>query len=178
MTPLHMSLFLLLFQQLRNHFCTDLPHPQILRNVCPHPLAVHVQLNYNHSKNQSAISMHFLADKLDVFHGRACGRPLARGVIFYILQSLLNLLCHSTVPALNIVSSPYKSCINLSASVGFFHVEKEIRSWFVVRWSLCNSKNCGPKFFTTINARITANKSLRKSVQLTQNQISHLMPIM
>ena len=108
-----------LFQQLWNHFCTDLSHPQIFPNDSPHPREVHVELICNHSNSQAAISMQLLADKLDIFLGPACVRPPAPGVIFYILPSL-NLLCHSKAPALDIMSSPYTSCSNLSASVGVF----------------------------------------------------------
>ena len=83
-------LFLLLFEQLRNHFRTDLlPHPQIFRNDCPHPLAVHAKLICNHSNSQAATSMHLLMDKLDIFLGPACGRPTAPGVIVRIPPSLL-----------------------------------------------------------------------------------------
>ena len=88
MTHLHTPLLLLLFQQLQNHFCTDLPHPQIFCNDSPHLLAVHVQLICNHSNSQVVISMHLLTDKLDIFLSPACARPPAPGVIFHILLSL------------------------------------------------------------------------------------------
>ena len=179
MTPLHMPLFLLLFQQLRNHFCTDLPHPQIFRNDCPHPLAVHFQLIYNHSNNQAAISMHFLADKLDVYLGCTCGRALVPRVIFRILPSLLKPPMplnspssqHCVIP-IHILHKSECFCWNFPSRTGNF----KLVCWSVV--IVCYSKNCGPKFFTTINARLTTKKSLQKSVQLTQNEISYMILIL
>jgi len=47
------------------------------------------QLICNHSNSQVVISIHLLANKLDIFLGPACGKPPAPGVIFHILPSLL-----------------------------------------------------------------------------------------
>ena len=147
MAHLHTPFFLLLIEQPGNHFGTDLPHPQLFRNDCSHPLTIHVQLIDNHSNSQAAISEHFLPDNLNIFLSRARGRsPLLRSSSTSSLLSL-NLLCHSKTRARDIASFLYTSCSNFSASVGFFPAEQEISSLFAVRLSWCSRKNYGPKLF-------------------------------
>ena len=142
MAHLHMPLF----QQLRNRFCTDPPHHQIFHNDCPHALTVHVQLIYNHSNSQVAISMHLLADNI-IFLSPACGRPLALGVIFHILPSLLK-----PPGPLQSVSSRHLCHPHRHPAViwvlllEFFQAKQVISSWFVARWSLCYRKNAGLNF--------------------------------
>ena len=53
---------------------------------------------------QAAISLDLLTDTLDIFLSPACGRSTTSGVNFYLLPSLLKLLCHSKSRALDIVS--------------------------------------------------------------------------
>ena len=141
---------------------------QIYRNDCPHPLAVHVQLICHHFNSQAAISMHLRADKHDVFLGPACDRPPAPAVILHILSSLLKPPVQLEGPSSRYCHLHTHPALIWMLLLEFFQAEQDISMWFVVRWSLCFSKNCRPKFFKTINARITTNKSLQKSAQLTQ----------
>ena len=152
---------------------------QIFRNDCPHPLAVHVQLICHHFNSQTAISMYLRADKHDIFLGPACDRSPAPAVSLHIPYTLLRPPVPLEAPSsrycvisIHIWNEPTHlhthPAVIWMLLLEFFQAEQDISSWFVARWSLCYSKNCKPKFFTTINARITTNKSLQKRAQSTQ----------
>jgi len=140
---------------------------QIFRNDCPHPLTVHVQLICNHSNSQVAISNSFLQTSSTFSVVLLVADLLLLESSSTSSLTSLNLLCHSKARALDVVSSPYTSCSNLYASVVVF--PSWTRNFKLVCCSvviLLQQKLSA--FFSMINARLTPNKSLQKSVLLTQ----------
>jgi len=109
-------------------------HPQNFCNGCPHSLAVHVHFICNRSNSQAAISMHLLVDKLNVPPVLLVAGISLLGSFSTFSFPSLKLLCHSKNQFLNIVSSPYTSWSNLSASVGVF--PSRTRNFKLVRCSV------------------------------------------
>ena len=88
LTHLHTPLLLSFIQQPWYHSYTDLPHPQIFRNLPPYPLTVNTQLICYHSNSKTAIAWHLLSHTFNIFICSACGWSPTLVIILHLLSSL------------------------------------------------------------------------------------------